>query len=180
MNPLRYAILGLIDKQKITGYDLTKIFNDSVADFWNANQSQIYPELKKLVQAGLIQYEIVIQGEVLEKKLYSITKEGKEELKKWILKDEPPLPQSKDIFKLRIYFAEQLSKEQLLKKFENRQEKCQDLLRRYRTKINEYHDLEDIPPPNLGDFILLKGAIKYLESQVSWIDESITYITKYK
>ncbi len=180
MNILGYAILGLIDKQKITGYDLTKIFNDSVADFWSANQSQIYPELKKLVQAGLIHYETIIQGEVLEKKLYSITKNGKEELEKWILEDEPPLPQSKDIFKLRIYFAEHLGKEQLLKKFENRKEKCQNLLKRYNTKINEYQDLQHISPEKLGDFILLKGAIKYLESQVSWIDESIIYITKYK
>lgn len=180
MNILGYAILGLIDKQKITGYDLTKIFNDSVADFWSANQSQIYPELKKLVQAGLIQYETIIQGEVLEKKLYSITKNGKEELEKWILEDEPPLPQSKDIFKLRIYFAEHLDKEQLLRKFKNRQDKCQNLLDRYNKKINDYHDLQHISPEKLGDFILLKGAIKHLESQISWIDESILYITKYK
>lgn len=37
VNILSYAILGLINKEKITGYDLTKIFNDSVADFWSAN-----------------------------------------------------------------------------------------------------------------------------------------------
>ena len=55
MNILSYAILGLIDKERITGYDLTKRFNASVADFWSANQSQIYPELKKLVQPELVQ-----------------------------------------------------------------------------------------------------------------------------
>ncbi|MBP2656445.1 MAG: putative transcriptional regulator [Firmicutes bacterium] len=180
MNILGYAILGLIDKQNITGYDLTKIFNDSVADFWSANQSQIYPELKKLVQAGFIQYETVIQGKLLEKKLYSITGKGKEELKKWLLEDEPQLSQSKDIFKMRVYFAEHLSKEQLLIKFKARQEKCQNLLQRYRTKINEYQDLEHISPENFGDFILLKGAIKQLEAQISWLDESINYITDYK
>jgi DNA-binding PadR family transcriptional regulator len=180
VNILGYAILGLIDKQNITGYDLTKIFNDSVADFWSANQSQIYPELKKLVQDGFIQYETVIQGKLLEKKLYSITNKGKEELKKWLLEDEPQLSQSKDIFKMRVYFAEHLSKEQLLIKFKTRQEKCQDLLQRYRTKINEYQNLDPIPPENFGDFILLKGAIKQLEAQISWLDESIIYITNYK
>ena len=179
MNTLGYAILGLINKQNITGYDLTKIFNDSVADFWSANQSQIYPELKKLVQAGLIQYEIVIQGEVLEKKLYSITEKGKEELQLWISEDEPPLPQNKDIFKLRIYFAEHLSKEQLLKKLMRRQEKCENLLKRYRTKINEYQGIS-VAPEKLGDFILLKGAISHLESHISWIHESIIDIETYK
>ncbi|VBB07263.1 transcription regulator padr n-terminal [Lucifera butyrica] len=179
MNTLEYAILGLIDKQKVTGYDLTKIFNDSIADFWSANQSQIYPELKKLVQAGLIQYKVVIQGEVLEKKLYSITQKGKEVLKQWVLEEEPPLPQNKDIFKLRIYFAEHLSNEELLRKFKDRQEECNHLLKRYRKKVAEYQDVQ-IPPEKLGDFILLKGAIRQLESQITWIDESLTYITNYK
>ncbi len=175
MNVLGYAILGLIDKGEVTGYDLTKIFNDSVADFWSANQSQIYPELKKLVQAGLIEYEVVIQGEVLEKKLYSITSQGKAELKKWIMEDEPPLSQSKDIFKLRIYFAEHLSTEQLLEKLKSRQKRCNSLLIRYKTKKNNYQDIP-IPPEKLGDYILLKGAMMQLKAQLAWLDESINYI----
>lgn len=176
MNVLSYAILGLIDKGKVTGYDLTKIFNDSVADFWSANQSQIYPELKKLVQAGLIEYEVVIQGEVLEKKLYSITLQGKAELKKWILEDDPPLPQSKDIFKLRMYFAEHLSKEQLLEKLQKRQKICNNLLKRYQAKVDEYQDMP-VPHEKLGDYILLKGAIAQLEAQLAWLGESMDYMS---
>jgi DNA-binding PadR family transcriptional regulator len=175
MNILSYAILGLIDKGKITGYDLTKIFNDSVADFWSANQSQIYPELKKLVQSGLIEYEVVIQGEVLEKKLYSITAQGRAELKRWMLEDDPSLPQSKDIFKLRMYFAEHLSKEQLLEKLLSRQKKCNNLLKRYQAKFKEYQGMP-VTPEKLGDYLLLKGAIAQLEAQLVWLGESIDYI----
>ena len=175
MNALSYAILGLIDKEKATGYDLTKVFNDSVADFWNANQSQIYPELKKLVAAGLIRYEVVIQGEVLEKKLYSITPQGKEALKKWILEDEPPIPQSKDIFKLRLYFLEHLNQEEIEEKMKNRQKKCRNLIDRYKAKLNEYQN-EPIPPEKLGDYLLLKGALAQLEAQSTWLTESIDYI----
>ena len=175
MNILSYAILGLIDKERITGYDLTKRFNASVADFWSANQSQIYPELKKLVQARLIEYEVVIQGEVLEKKLYSITAEGKEVLKKWMLEEDPALPQSKDVFKLRIYLAEQLTKEQLLDKLLKRQQQCVNLLNRYQSKFKDYTDLP-VPPVQLGDYILLKGAMAQLEAQLGWLEESINYI----
>ena len=179
MNTLGYAILGLIDKQKVTGYDLTKIFNDSVADFWNANQSQIYPELKKLAQAELIQYEVRIQGEVLEKKLYSITEKGKTALKEWMLEEEPPLPQSKDIFKLRVYFAEHLSQAEIIQKLKTRRQRCQTLLKRYKAKIAEYRD-EPIPPEKLGDFLLLNGAIKQIEIQIVWLDESIVYISEHQ
>ncbi len=175
MNVLSYAILGLINKGEITGYDLTKIFTDSVADFWSANQSQIYPELKKLVQAGLIEYQVVIQGEVLEKKLYSITPQGQAELKSWLLEEEPPLPQSKDIFKLRIYFAEHLTQEQLLDKLRQREKKCAALLARYHAKIAEYPETA-LPPEKLGDYILLKGATRQLEAQLAWLKESMDYI----
>jgi len=179
ISTLGYAILGLVDKQKVSGYDLTKIFNDSVADFWNANQSQIYPELKKLVHAELLEYETIIQGELLEKKLYSITNKGQKALEQWILEDEPPIPQSKDIFKLRIYFAEHLNKEQLMVKLLSRQKKCTNLLKRYLEKINEYQT-KPISRENMGDYILLKGAIASLTAQTSWLDESIDYITNYK
>ncbi|MDU2065241.1 MAG: PadR family transcriptional regulator [Sporomusaceae bacterium] len=176
MNILSYAILGLIDKGKVTGYDLTKIFNDSVADFWSANQSQIYPELKKLVSAGLIEYEIIIQGEALEKKVYSLTPIGKQTLTLWMLEDEPPLPQNKDVFKLRMYFAEHLNKNQLKEKLKNRQKKCCQLLDRYKQKLREY-DGEEITPERLGDYLLLRGAMAQLEAQIGWLTESLAYIS---
>ena len=177
MNTLGYAILGLIDKDKITGYDLTKIFSDSVADFWSAKQSQIYTELKKLVAAALIEYEVVIQGEVLEKKVYSITTKGKEELAIWMHEDEPPLSQSKDIFKLRLYFSEHLTHQELCGKFEKQLEKCQLLLTRYTIKFSEY-DSAAIAAKKIGDYLLLKGAIAHLRTQIEWITESLVYLNR--
>jgi uncharacterized hydantoinase/oxoprolinase family protein len=55
-----------------------------------------------------------------------------------------------------------------------------NLLERYKIKISEYQDLEYIVPEKLGDFLLLKNAIKQLEAQISWIDESIIYIQDQK
>jgi DNA-binding PadR family transcriptional regulator len=48
--------------------------------------SQIYLELKKLLDEGLIVFEIQISGEVLEKKLYSITEQGKKTFLQWLQK----------------------------------------------------------------------------------------------
>jgi DNA-binding PadR family transcriptional regulator len=177
MNTLSYAILGLIDKDQLTGYDLTKIFNDCVADFWSAKQSQIYTELKKLVAEELIDFEVVIQGEVLEKKIYSLTPKGKETLLAWMSEEEPPLPQSKDIFKLRLYFSENLTPKQLQEKFENRSKAVFALLLRYQTKLNEYCP-ETVAPQSAGDYLLLKGAVTSLESQLRWLEESLDFLNK--
>ena len=58
MGTLKYAILGLLNRKNMTGYDLSKEFETTLFEFWNAKHSQIYPELKSLSEKGLVQYEV--------------------------------------------------------------------------------------------------------------------------
>ena len=52
---LAYAILGLLQQEERTGYDLkTSCFNQTVAHLWSADQAQIYKTLDKLVERGWI------------------------------------------------------------------------------------------------------------------------------
>ena len=83
MGTLKYAILGLLNRKSMTGYDLSKEFETTLFEFWNAKHSQIYPELKSLSEKGLVQYEVEITGNVLEKKVYSITEKGREDFYEW-------------------------------------------------------------------------------------------------
>ena len=108
MRTLKYAILGLINRKPITGYDIGKEFNFQLAEFWSAKLSQIYPELKKLVDEKLIVYDIEISGDVLEKKVYDITEKGTKEFLKWLKKDVPMEQTPKNIFRLRMYFSSNL------------------------------------------------------------------------
>ena len=73
MGTLKYAILGLLNRNEMTGYELSKEFETTLFEFWNAKHSQIYPELKSLNAEGLIQYRVEITGNVLEKKVYTRT-----------------------------------------------------------------------------------------------------------
>ena len=59
MGTLKYAILGLLNRQEMTGYELTKAIEHSLLGSWRAKHSQIYPELKSLTQKGLVKYEAV-------------------------------------------------------------------------------------------------------------------------
>lgn len=68
MRVLKYAILGLLDKGSLSGYDMTSYFKAEIGQFWSAKHSQIYPELKKLTDEGFIEFETVIQGAKLEKR----------------------------------------------------------------------------------------------------------------
>lgn len=78
---LRHAVLGLLAETPRSGYDLIKEFESSLAFVWPAQASQIYGELTKLGEAGLI--EVTGTG-ARNRREYGITDAGRAELKEWL------------------------------------------------------------------------------------------------
>ena len=76
MTTLGYAILGLLSREDLSGYDLTRRMAGRVGYFWSARHSQIYPELAKLEDGGYVTHSVVEQRERPDKKVYEITAEG--------------------------------------------------------------------------------------------------------
>jgi DNA-binding PadR family transcriptional regulator len=90
---LRMAALGLLAQEPGSGYDLLKHFEKSMANVWPATQSQLYGELNKLADAGLIEVsDIGPRG----RKEYRITEAGHLELERWVAnpQDDPPFRSS--------------------------------------------------------------------------------------
>jgi len=179
MRTLKYAILGLINRKSLTGYDITKEFNSGLVDFWYANHSQIYPELKKLTDECLISYKIIIQGEKLQKKLYTITEEGKVCLQKWLKKDEPLDHTPKDVFRLKAYFCDEMSNEDLVRQFKSELNKHLGKLEYLETTMKELLNIKDISTvasPQFGDYIVLNGAIMREKAYIEWAEDCIKKI----
>ena len=97
---LRHALLAVLTAEPMTGYDLIRYFDGTVEFVWHAPHSQIYPELRRMEQAGLVEVQVVPRGERAEKRLYSITGEGVRELRSW-LGDISPYQQERDLSRLR-------------------------------------------------------------------------------
>lgn len=83
MASLRLALLAILTSDPMTGYDLVKYFDGTVAYFWNAPHSQIYPELRRMEEAGLVTATTVSRGERATKRVYQITEAGIEEVRRW-------------------------------------------------------------------------------------------------
>lgn len=107
-----YAILGLLSWHPLTGYDIKKMFAGSAAFYWSGNNNQIYTTLVRLHEKGLVTREIEMQEDNPPRKIYSITSEGRVELKKWLL-SEPEPPQLKNAFLAQLAWADQLSSDEL-------------------------------------------------------------------
>lgn len=74
---LKFGLLGLLYDKPMTGYELMKFFNRSLRHFWNAQTSQIYRDLSKLEDGGYLTSEEEEQSGRPNKKIYTISKLGK-------------------------------------------------------------------------------------------------------
>ena len=102
------AALGLLAQQPGSGYDLLKTFDKSMANVWPATQSQLYGELNKLADAGLI--EVTHVGP-RGRKEYRITRAGRAELQRWMMSPEED-PPFRDASLLRIFLLGEIEPEQ--------------------------------------------------------------------
>ena len=77
---LKHAILVSLGDTPMSGYDLAKHFDETIGFFWRASHPQIYRELAKLRDKGLVDAQDVIQRGRPNRILYSLTPAGREEL----------------------------------------------------------------------------------------------------
>jgi PadR family transcriptional regulator, regulatory protein AphA len=114
---LEHAILGFLNYRPYSGYDLKKFFDTSVRHFWPADQSQIYRTLSRMNDKGWLEIEVIRQDARPDRKVYHITPAGRDELRRWLL---TPLPaeENRSADMIQVFFAAQLSDEEILGIFE--------------------------------------------------------------
>lgn len=109
---VRYAILGMISRQPLSGYDIKKAFAESTALYWSGNSNQVYPALLALRQEGLVASEVQQQDRYPAKKVYSITPQGLTELRAWLL-SPPEAPRTRSTFLTQLAWSHLLTDEEL-------------------------------------------------------------------
>lgn len=111
---LPHVILGLLQQQEQTGYDLkTQCFDQCIAHLWQADQAQIYRTLDKLETQGWIACTVVVQSDRPNRKVYHVTEAGVAELTRW-LQTHQPLPILREPLLAQLQFAAQLPNEAII------------------------------------------------------------------
>ncbi|MGZ9869135.1 PadR family transcriptional regulator [Priestia endophytica] len=177
MRILKYAILGLLYNEKLTGYDITSEFKGPLGQFWTAKHSQIYPELRKLTDEGFIQYEVVVQGTKLEKKVYEITSHGEKELSEWLEKVERDSSVNKDEFMLKTYFISAMEKEEAYDLFNDQLVKRKEKLSKLQKTLSLLEEEGEMPitfsSPQFGHYLVLTRAIEREKGYIVWLEKTI-------
>jgi DNA-binding PadR family transcriptional regulator len=111
---LRHGILGLLNYGPKSGYDIIKVFNDSLTHFWTAQPSQVYRELDALAASDLVRASGQVQRGHLVKTMHEITDSGRTELLRWL--SESPYERRgtvRNAFLLKLFFQASLGRDAL-------------------------------------------------------------------
>lgn len=100
-NRTRYPVLGMLAIRPMSGYDIKKFVEGSIANFWRESYGQLYPTLRRLADEGLVERQLQTHTGKPDRYLYRITSAGRETLREWLT--EPPeseVPRSELLLKL--------------------------------------------------------------------------------
>ena len=175
---LEHAILGFLNYFPFSGYDLKKTFDISVQHFWPADQSQIYRTLARLSERGWAEAEVVLQEDRPNRKVYHITEAGREELRRWLT---TPLPtkDARHASLIQVFFAGQLSDDEILELFEEEAARLRQALERYSQIPQQSAGLANavgFPREAFFWMLTLEYGIKVNQVGLEWIEDVIQRI----
>lgn len=104
---LRFAILTALTERESSGFELARRFDQSIGYFWSATHQQIYRELDRLNELGLVaEAPAPKRPERGQPRRFSITAAGAEALRTWVREiDEPTQSREALIVRLRAAAA---------------------------------------------------------------------------
>ncbi len=169
---LGYALLGLLARESLSGYDLASRMRERVGFFWQARHSQIYTELARLEGEGVVVHRVVEQQDRPDKKVYEITDAGLESLRKWVTAPVKPRA-TRDEMVLKAYSVWLADPEKAVALFREQQRMHEEQLLRYEeigTWMEEEwgEDLYRLDSPRFASYAALQRGIGYERGYAEW------------
>lgn len=175
-NVLQYVILGLLAQRERTGYELSAAFANEIGEFWQAKHSQIYPQLGKLEEQGLVVHETTVAGQKLEKKVYRLTPAGRQYLNEWIGLDTPALPVTRDEFVLKLFFVNRADDARLPEMFREQVRLHEEWLAHLTGRMTTLFAAPEAKHENYGHYLVLSRAVERETDYLRWLTEELQRI----
>ena len=175
---IQYILLGFLNYQPMTGYELKQAIDSSTAHFWHAHHSQIYTTLRQMEGDGLVSSEVLAQSGLPDRRVYTILPAGQQALQEWLNQTQTEVSPIKEELLVRLFFSGQRDPQLVLTEL-----RLQDEL--HKAKLAAYHaiagHMEKGDHPELKRDqrfwrMTLDMGIRYEEMYLAWLEASIKMI----
>lgn len=168
---LKMAVLGLLDVEPGSGYALLQRFRNSLGFFWQTTHQQLYKELHALHAEGLVDCEEVAQDGRPDKKVYTLTAKGGEELDRLLAAAAEPA-KIRDPLLVKLFAGRRVSPQQLRAELDAHKAQHEQTLATYRLL---QQSLAALPVRRRARYrhpeLTLRLGIRFEEAWLAWCEE---------
>jgi PadR family transcriptional regulator AphA len=167
--PTAYVILGMLSWRPMSGYEIKSLVDKSTRFFWAVSYGQIYPELRRLSAAGLIEGKADPQGG-RRRNVYRLTPAGRRELEAWLAVDAEAF-ELRDEGLLKLFFAEAGGVPGALKALESKR-------REHERVLAHLEEVEATARPDGFAYEVLRYGIECNRWQADWCERTMRELEK--
>ena len=178
-NKTVYVILGFLNHEDLTGYEIKKRIDGSLSYFWGAGFGQIYPALKLMEKNSWVEKRSEISEKKHESIVYTITEEGKTQLTNWLSATVENEYVKYEIL-LKVFFGSMQKPQKNIdniEKFKNKYEGHIAILEGYEENLQKNINSS---PDHLYYLLTVLFGRKVFKAYTEWAEEAIELIKKSK
>jgi DNA-binding PadR family transcriptional regulator len=169
---LRHAVLAALLEGEASGYELSKRFDSSVANFWTATPQQLYRELERLADEGLIEARTVEQERRPNKRVWKLTSAGDSELLEFTRRPARP-PALRDDVLVKLQAVDVGDPAAVRASLEERLSRARAKLAFYdriRVRLLDGRSEEEhlAAAERIGPYLTLMGGRMYEQQNIRW------------
>jgi PadR family transcriptional regulator, regulatory protein AphA len=165
------VILGVLSVEPRSGYDIKALTDKSTRFFWAASYGQIYPELKRLAERGLIEGSDEPHGD-RKRTVFRITRDGRRALDEW-LNAPDQVHELRDEGLLKLFFAGTQGRDAVRAAIRGKREA-------HAEKLGELREIEPLAKAanRVGPAEVLGYGLALNEFAIRWCDETLNDLDK--
>ena len=167
LSPTAKIILGFLRFRPRSGYDIKQSVEISTQFFWGASFGQIYPELRRLEEAGLV--EVESEGG-RGRKVYRLTTAGERDARRLVPRTTASCSSIATRALLRLFFSDLTDPSTALDNVRRMREWREQAVAFFRAQI-EPHAQEDVELGYRFPQRALEFGIAWLDAQAEWLAE---------
>ncbi|MDQ4045068.1 MAG: PadR family transcriptional regulator [Chloroflexota bacterium] len=170
LGPAEHSLLGLLasaGEEGIHGYDLARQFSHgALGEIIRLEPGMLYHHLKKLDRYGLITTEIERQVDRPDRRIHTLTADGREALDLWL---QEPVHATREIrldFLLKLFFTRRLAAARLANLIGQQRAVLTDLLR----SLTAQMAARTAAPEDAERRMVLQLRLAQTEAALEWLD----------
>ena len=174
-NKTRFAVLGLLAYASLSGYDIRRIYAQSLGNFWSESYGHIYPILKRLQDEGLATSSVQRREGKPDRHVYAITAAGREELHRWLGQPVEPQKQRMELL-LKLFHGWETGPAAMIEHVKRERAQHVALLERY-AGYTEHIAAEHAAPAAYWQLTVSCGQ-HFSKAFIEWCDEALAVLEK--